>query len=94
LVRFDGRDESIRIIGPLLVYLEVDDDLVCRFLRFHHPAELVRLARFALANHLRVCLLPSARFSPAKIGIESESWFVGLLAAIVAALCRSLSARH
>src|SRR5580658_4126908 len=50
LMGLDGRDQQVRIIGPLRVDLVIGDDLVLRLLQFHHLAELVGLAGLALAN--------------------------------------------
>ncbi len=50
---FDGRNQQVGIIGSLRIDFVVDHDLVFRFLQLHHLAELVGLARLALANDLR-----------------------------------------
>ena len=50
LVDFDGRDQQVRIAGPLAEYLVVDHNLVFCLLQFHHLAEFVGLASLALAN--------------------------------------------
>src|ERR1700740_726404 len=49
----DRRNKQIGIVGPLVIDLEVDHDLVLGLLQLHHLAEFVGLARFAFADDLR-----------------------------------------
>jgi len=45
LMRFDGRDQQVRIAGPLGEHFIVDHDLVFGFLELDHLAELVGLGK-------------------------------------------------
>src|SRR5215470_8539879 len=49
-MRCDGGDQQVRVGGTLIVDLEVDHDLVFRFLQFDELAKFVGLAGLALAN--------------------------------------------
>src|SRR5205085_11895343 len=53
LMRFNRRNEQIRIVGSARVDLVIDDDLIFGFLPLDHLAELVGLGRLALADDLR-----------------------------------------
>src|SRR5439155_1308950 len=53
LMRFDGRDQQIRITGAPVVHFVIDHDLIFSLLQFHHLAELGWLACLALADDLR-----------------------------------------
>ena len=50
LVYFHRRDKQVFIVGPLLIYLIGDDDLILGFLDFYHFAELCGLAGLALTD--------------------------------------------
>src|SRR5579883_236597 len=52
LVDFDGRNQQVRIARPPIIDFVVDHDLVFGFLQLDHLAELVGLARLALAYDL------------------------------------------
>ena len=52
-MRFDGRDQKIRVAGSLIVDLIVGHDLVLRFLDLHYFPKFVGFAGLALANDLR-----------------------------------------
>jgi hypothetical protein len=72
-MRFDGEDEKICVVGPLIIDLVVGHDLVFRFLQLHQIAKFVGLAGLTLADNFRRRLeqrlrsLPSLRISPRKI---------------------------
>ena len=50
LVDFDGCDQQVGIIGPLIIDFVVDHDLIFGLLQLHYLAEFVGLAGLTLAN--------------------------------------------
>jgi hypothetical protein len=48
---FDGGNQQVRIVGPLIKHFVVGHNLVFGLLQFHHLAELIGLAGLALANN-------------------------------------------
>src|SRR5205823_14273898 len=80
LMRFNRRNEQIRIVGSASVDLVIDDDLIFGFLQLDHLAELVGLGRLApglrrgrllrmisVDGSNRLKSLPSKRVSPRKM---------------------------
>jgi len=49
-VLVDGFDEEIRVVGFLLVDFVTGDDLIFRFLDFHHLPKFGRLAGLAFSD--------------------------------------------
>ena len=52
-MRFESRNQQVRVVGPSIVDFIVDHNLVFRLLQFDHLAELVGLGGLPLADDFR-----------------------------------------
>ena len=77
LVYFHRGDQQVFIVGPLLIYLIGDDDLVFGFLDFYHFAELGGFAGLTLADDLGLRFKDTDQFV-FGLGVAIEEACLGL----------------